>query len=89
MEVEDVAREGEVNLLVVRTNLAHTAATQVTDRSGWACHNIAEAAAARISREADQLQLKSVILGKLLDERPLRRALQSSAQRFVRAPVPA
>ncbi len=84
-DVEDVAREGEVNLLVVRTNLAHTAATQVTDRSGWACHNIAEAAAARMSRGVDQLQLKSVILAKLLDERPLRRALQTSARGLTQA----
>jgi hypothetical protein len=80
VEVEDIERDGEVNLLVVRTNLAHTAATQVTDRSGWACHNVAEAAATRISRDADQLQLKSVILGKLLDEHSLRRALQASAR---------
>jgi hypothetical protein len=85
VEVEDITRDGEVNLLMVRTNLAHTAATQVTDRSGWACHNIAEAAAARMSRNADQLQLKSVLLGKLLEERSLRRALQASARRLTQA----
>ena len=85
VEVEDIVREGEVNLLVVRTNLAHTAATQVTDRSGWACHNLAEAAAMRMSRGVDQLQLKSVILTKLLDERSLRRALQASARGLTQA----
>jgi hypothetical protein len=87
VEVEDIVREGEVDLLVVRTNLAHTAATQVTDRSGWACHNLAEAAASRLSRGDDQLQLKSVILSKLLEEQPLRRALQASARGLVRAPA--
>jgi Histidine kinase-, DNA gyrase B-, and HSP90-like ATPase len=80
VEIQDLAREGEVNLLIVRTNLGHLAATQITDRSGWACHNIAEATAERISRGGDELQLKSVILGKLLAERPLRRALQASAR---------
>lgn len=87
VEVENLARDGEADMVVVRTNLAHLAATQIADRSGWACHNIAEAAASRISRNADQLQLKSVILAKLLNERSLRRALQESARRLGEAKV--
>lgn len=82
VEVQERARDGEADLLVVRTNLTHPAASQIADRSGWACHNIAEAAATHISRGADQLQLKSVILAKLLGERQLRRALQESARSF-------
>lgn len=80
LEVEQVSREGEADLMLVRTNLAHPAASQVSDRSGWACHNIAEVAANQLSRASDQLQLNGVILAKLLADRPLRRALQSSAK---------
>jgi hypothetical protein len=82
VEIGTVSREGEADIVLVRTNLAHPAATQIADRSGWACHNIAEAAASLMSRNADQLQLKGVILAKLLHERPLRRALQESARRL-------
>jgi Histidine kinase-, DNA gyrase B-, and HSP90-like ATPase len=82
VEIDSLARDGEADIVMVRTNLGHPAATQVTDRSGWACHNIAEAFATRTSRNADQLHLKSVILAKLLSERPLRRALQESARRI-------
>jgi hypothetical protein len=81
--VEELARQGEANLLSVRTNLSHTAATQVADRSGWACHNIAETAAGRISRGVDRLALESVLLAKLLDDRELRRALQRAARALV------
>lgn len=85
VDVEDAARPGEADLVVVRTNLGHAAAGQISDKSGWACHNVAEAAAARMSRGPDQLQLKSVILSKLLAERGLRRALTQSARDLNRA----
>jgi hypothetical protein len=86
--IEDVARQSEADIVVVRTNLGHLAASQVADRSGWACHNIAEAAAMRMAREMDPVELKSVILGRLLAERPLRRALTQAVRDIARAPVP-
>jgi hypothetical protein len=78
--VEDMKRDAEADIVLVRTNLGHPAARQVTDRSGWACHNLAEAAATRMSNGVDVLQMKSVILGKLLAERSLRRALAQAAR---------
>jgi hypothetical protein len=80
MSVEDVARDGEADIVVVRTNLGHAAASQIADRSGWACHNLAEAAASRMTRNADLWELKSVILGRLLAEKSLRRALAQAAR---------
>lgn len=87
--VEDVARDAEADIVLVRTNLGHPAASQIADRSGWACHNIAEAAAIRMTRGTDPLELKSVILGKLLAERSLRRALTQAARDMASAPVQA
>jgi hypothetical protein len=87
--VEDVTREAEADLVLVRTNLGHPAASQITDPSGWACHNIAEAAAIRITRGVDPLELKGVILGKLLSERSLRRALTQAARDMARVPAQA
>jgi hypothetical protein len=91
--VEDVAREAEVDLIVVHTNVGHPAASQVSDRSGWACHNIAEAAATRMTRgtarSEDLLELKGVILSKLLAERSLRRALTQAARDMAREPAEA
>ncbi len=86
--VEDVTRQAEADIVLVRTNLGHPAAGQVADRSGWACHNIAEAAAMRMAREVDLLELKSVILGKLLAERPLRRALAQAVRDMAKTPAP-
>jgi hypothetical protein len=85
LTIEDVAREAEADVILVRTNLGHPAARQIADRSGWACHNIAEAAAHRMTNVGDPIELKSVILGKLLEERPLRRALAQAARDMSRA----
>jgi hypothetical protein len=87
-EVVVQARNGETDLIAVRTNLAHAAASQISDRSGWACHNIAEAAAQHLGSREDFVTLKSVVLGKLLGERPLRRALTESARELLRTQEP-
>jgi hypothetical protein len=87
--IEDVTREAEADLVLVRTNLGHPAASQISDPSGWACHNISEAAALRITRGVDPLELKGVILGKLLAERSLRRALTQAARDMTNTPVQA
>lgn len=87
-EITERRRDGEADLLVVASNLDHLAAGQIMDRSGWACHNVAEAAAQHLGRAANFLELKSVILDKLLAERGLRRALALSARNLVAVAVP-
>ena len=77
--VERRARPGDSDLLVVASNLAHPLSSLATDAGAWACHNIAEAAAHSLGTPAEFTALKGVILSKLLDERPLRRALLSRA----------
>jgi histidine kinase/DNA gyrase B/HSP90-like ATPase len=79
-EIERRSRFGEADLIVVKTNLEHPASGVVADRSGWACHNIAEAAALELAPPQQFRELKGVILAKLLSERSLRRALSDSAR---------
>lgn len=86
---ELLSRSGEADLLMVRTNLDHVASRQIADRSGWACHNIAEAAAAKLASTEEFVAMKSIVLDKLLAERPLRRALTEAAREFTREPEPA
>jgi hypothetical protein len=88
LDVARQSRAGETDLVVVRTNLGHPAARQVSDRSGWACHNLAEVAAGELAAPQELLPLKSIILGKLLDERPLRRALTEAARELKRPAAP-
>lgn len=84
VDVERQTRSGEADLVVVRTNLAYPAAGSVVDRSGWACHNLAEAAAHELAPAQQFVQLKSIVLKKLLGERGLRRALTESARALLR-----
>lgn len=84
VHIERVARPAEADLMIVRTNLTHPACGQVSDRSGWACHNLAEAAARELGADKQYVEMKSVILEKLLGERSLRRALTESARDFLR-----
>lgn len=86
-EVEVERRAEEADLILIRTNLGHLAAQQIADRSGWACHNIAEAAAQRL-RDHDFVTAKGVVLAKLLAERGLRRALTESARDLLRDAQP-
>lgn len=87
--VEEQARPDEADLLVVKTNLAHPACGQVSDRSGWACHNVAETAARRLGSDQELIALKGIILSKLLAERLLRRALAESARTLLAPELPA
>jgi hypothetical protein len=87
-QVTHHSRPGEADLTVVRTNLSHPAASQVSDRSGWACHNLAEVAARELASQQEFVAFKSVILGKLLAERPLRRALTDTARELTRQDEP-
>lgn len=82
------ARPDEADLIMVRSNLDHRAAGQISDRSGWACHNLAEAAALQLAAPQEFIALKGIVLQRLLDERALRRALTESARDFMRAPTP-
>jgi hypothetical protein len=84
VNVTQRARPSEADLLVVRTNLDHVAASQISDRSGWACHNIAEAAALQLGNPTQYVELKGILLAKLLDERQLRRALVETARVLTR-----
>lgn len=88
VETSDQSRDGEADLVVVRTNLGHAAARLVADRSGWACHNVAEAAARRLAARDDFVALKGIVLSKLLSERGLRRALTESSRELLRLPEP-
>lgn len=88
LTVERQARAGEADLVTVRTNLGHPGASQVSDRSGWACHNLAETAARELVPDAQFVDLKSIVLGKLLEERGLRRALTESARELLRPRAP-
>jgi hypothetical protein len=81
-------RVEEVDLLVVRTNLDHPASSQISDRSGWACHNLAESAALELAARDEFVAMKAVILRKLLSERALRRALVESARELLRTKEP-
>ena len=80
---EQITRPDDADLTRVRTNLDHAAASTVSDRSGWACQTLAEVAALELAARPDFVSLKSILLQKLLGERPLRRALTESARRHL------
>jgi hypothetical protein len=84
VEVRRITRAREADLIMVRTNLAHPAASQIADRSGWACHNLAEVAARELGAAQEFVTTKSIVLAKLLTERALRRALTEAARDLLR-----
>jgi hypothetical protein len=79
VRVEYVARSNDPDLIVVFTNADHPAMS-AADPSQIACHNLADAAALVLGKQAEFIALKGQLLGVLLEQKPVRRALRMSAK---------